>query len=176
METLNAIFDRSSYRGPFTDYKVPREDLRKIMEAGLAAPSGCNRQSVSLVAIDETEQADALKGIVKNSSCATANAFILVFTTPIASVNGDCYNLEDLGAAVENMLLTIKELGYETCWYQGGVKKFDKELTDLVEMPEICEFKVLLPIGIAAQTPTKNTSKKPFEERAWFNRHSQKEK
>ena len=53
MDIINAILTRSSYRGKYMDTIVPRNDLKKIMEVGLAAPSGCNKQTTSLIAIDE---------------------------------------------------------------------------------------------------------------------------
>ncbi len=43
------ILKRRSYRGKYKDVKVPREHLTAIMEAGLAAPSGCNKQTTSLI-------------------------------------------------------------------------------------------------------------------------------
>ena len=42
-QTLDTIFSRTSYRGSFKEEPIPREDLTAIMEAGIAAPSGCNR-------------------------------------------------------------------------------------------------------------------------------------
>ena len=53
MNTIKCILMRHSYRGEYTSESVPRKDLKLIMEAGLAAPSGCNKQTVSLVAVDD---------------------------------------------------------------------------------------------------------------------------
>ena len=50
MDVIEAIKTRHSYRGEYLPDPVPREDLVTIMEAGLAAPSGCNMQTTSLVA------------------------------------------------------------------------------------------------------------------------------
>ena len=47
--------------GRYEPEPVPREDLRKIMEAGLAAPSGCNKQTVSLVAANDPALLTKLK-------------------------------------------------------------------------------------------------------------------
>jgi nitroreductase len=44
MDTLKTIKDRYSYRGKYQKAAVPREDLQKILEAGLSAPSGCNKR------------------------------------------------------------------------------------------------------------------------------------
>lgn len=45
--------------GVFSD-SVPREDLVRIMEAGLAASSGCNKQTTYLVAIDDPDVLERL--------------------------------------------------------------------------------------------------------------------
>ena len=53
MSVIDIIKKRHSYRGKFKSIPVPREDLVTIMEAGLAAPSGCNKQTTSLIAVDD---------------------------------------------------------------------------------------------------------------------------
>ena len=53
MNVIEAIHSRHSYRGKYKDIPVPREDLMKIMQAGLDAPSGCNKQTTSLIAVDD---------------------------------------------------------------------------------------------------------------------------
>lgn len=64
MNTLEAIKNRHSYRGKFKDTKVPREDLRTIMQAGIAAPSGCNKQTACFIAIDDSETMAKLKSVI----------------------------------------------------------------------------------------------------------------
>jgi len=53
MNTLETIAHRRSYRGPYAPTPVPRADLIKIMEAGFHAPSGCNKQTTSFLAVDD---------------------------------------------------------------------------------------------------------------------------
>ena len=53
MDMIKTINERTSYRGKYKETPVPREDLCTIMEAGLAAPSGCNKQTTSLIAVDD---------------------------------------------------------------------------------------------------------------------------
>lgn len=55
------IADRCSYRGAYLDTPIPREHLRAIMQAGLDAPSGCNMQTTSLIAVDDTEKIEAIR-------------------------------------------------------------------------------------------------------------------
>lgn len=51
MNVIEAIHCRRSYKGKYKDIPVPKEDLIKIMQAGLDAPSGCNMQTTSLIAL-----------------------------------------------------------------------------------------------------------------------------
>ncbi|MCI8453232.1 MAG: nitroreductase [Lachnospiraceae bacterium] len=167
-QTLDTIFDRASYRGGYKDEPVPREDLKLILEAGLAAPSGCNRQTTSLVAVDEPALLEEIRRIFPKPSCQTAPALILVFTQKIASIDGRFYHVQDYGAAMENMLLAIKALGYDTCWYEGNVRSCAKDLAALMGAPDEAELVCVLPVGRAAEE-LHRVNKKGFEERAWFN-------
>ena len=60
MNVLDAIINRHSYRGEYKSEPVPREDLITIMKAGLSAPSGCNKQTTSLIAVDDKETLNKL--------------------------------------------------------------------------------------------------------------------
>lgn len=168
---LDTIFTRSSYRGTFKDIPVPREDLEAIIKAGIAAPSGCNRQTPAFVAIDDKEKIDIIRKAFPRPSSETAPAFIMVFTQKIVGIDGHYYHVEDYAAAIQNMLLAIKALGYESCWYQGGVRACSDEFKALVNMPDNFTFVCLLPIGIAAEEVKMLQGKKSFEERAWFNEY-----
>ena len=64
MKVIDIINSRHSYRGKFKSTPVPREDLITIMEAGLAAPSGCNKQTTSLIAVDDAQVLDKLHEVI----------------------------------------------------------------------------------------------------------------
>ena len=53
MDGMEMILSRTSYRGTYRQTPVPREHLKAILEAGLDAPSGCNKQTTSLIAVDD---------------------------------------------------------------------------------------------------------------------------
>ena len=53
MDTLSTILARTSYRGKYEPTPVPREHLQQLLETGLSAPSGCNRQTTALIAVDD---------------------------------------------------------------------------------------------------------------------------
>ena len=170
-DVLRTIFDRSSYRGTYRDAPVPREDLRIIMEAGLAAPSGCNKQTTSLIAVDDPALVEKVKTLIDPPICETAPAFILVLTEPIIAYGNRTYCVQDYAAAIENMLLALRSLGYESCWYEGHITDADnigRKIADCLGVPERLVPVCLLPVGIPKEAP-KRVKKQPFETRAWFN-------
>ena len=82
---MNEIFERHSYRGAYLPESVPRADLTKIMEAGLAAPSGCNKQTTSLIAVDDPALLAEIFAIMELSFCKSAPAVICVLTKRIVA-------------------------------------------------------------------------------------------
>jgi len=171
MTAWETIKNRTSYRGKFENTTVPREDLVKIMEAGLAAPSGCNTQTTSLIAVDDADLLRKLREVTKLRIAETAPALICVLSQKTTTYTGRCFNVQDYSAAIQNMLLVAVELGYQSCWYEGQITDGDaigRKMADFLGVPEDYELVCFLPIGIAAQ-PIKFAEKKPFAQRAWFN-------
>ncbi len=169
---LDLINSRHSYRGKFKDTPVPREDLIKIMEAGLAAPSGCNKQTTSLVAVDDPDLLNELKSVIVPPVAVTAPAAICVLTQHINAYRDKCFAVQDYSAAIENMLLAIVALGYQSCWYEGHITDDDKinlKMAEILNIPDGYELVCYLPIGVA-EDKIILPKKKSFDERAWFNR------
>lgn len=171
MDTLTAISRRASYRGAYTDAPVPREHLRAILEAGCAAPSGCNKQTTSFIAVDDPALLAELKGMVEPPVAATAPAWILVLTRPIVAYRDRVFNVQDYSAAIENMLLAVEALGYASCWYEGHITDVDDiggRLARRLGVPEEYCAVCLLPVGVPAEA-IRRPDKLPLERRAWFN-------
>lgn len=171
MNVLEAIAARHSYRGEYKPEPVPREDLITIMKAGLAAPSGCNKQTTSLIAIDDRDVLARLHNVITPSAGETAPAAICVLTQRINAYRDRCFAVQDYAAAIENMLLAIVELGYQSCWFEGHITDDDmigKKMAKILNVPEDHELVCFLPVGKAAAEPAKPI-KRPFDSRAWFN-------
>lgn len=171
-DLLKRIEARTSYRGQYQSTPVPRGDLIKIMKAGLSAPSGCNKQTTSLIAVDDPELVCKLKGLLDPPICQTAPAFLCVLTQQIIAYRDRSYYVQDYSAAIQNMLLAINALGYESCWYEGHITDEDDiagKIAKLLNVPESYRLVCLLPVGKASQQVKPRTDKKSFAERAWFN-------
>ena len=171
MDTLKAIAERCSYRGRYENTPVPRETLRQIMEAGLAAPSGCNTQTTSLIGLDDADRIRSVLAHFDNPNFASAPAAVCVLTQPIPGYDEVYFNVQDYAAAIENMLLAVTALGYASCWVEGEItwsREFSRKIADEMGVPEGYELVAYLPVGKPAE-PGRRVQKKPFEQRAWFN-------
>lgn len=171
MDTMQAMLERKSYRGKYLSDPVPRADLQAIMEAGLAAPSGCNKQTTSLIAVDDPVVLKALHGVISPSVGETAPAMICVLTERIIAYRDRCFATQDYSAAIENMLLAITALGYASVWVEGHITDVDqigRQMADILGVPKEMELVCFLPVGKAAEE-IKGPVKKAFHERAWFN-------
>lgn len=176
MEIFKAIEERYSYRGPMEQTSIPREELRKIVECGLKAPSGKNAQTTEFVIIDDQSTLQQLHQLhPANKAMQQSPAMIACIVDRQAEkiYEGYDFQLEDCAAAVENMLLAITGLGYASVWIDGWlrVERRAEIVADLIKLPADKKVQILLPVGKPMeQGPRKN--KKAFDERAWFNSYT----
>lgn len=156
MSVINIIANRRSYRGKYKPTPVPRDDLLTILKAGLDAPSGCNKQTTSLIAVDDKKTLEKLHGVIDPPVGETAPAMICVLTQRINAYRDRCFAVQDYSAAIENMLLAITELGYQSCWYEGHITDEDKigcKMAKILNVPDDYELVCFLPVGIAETEP-----------------------
>ena len=168
---IGTINTRHSYRGQFSSEPVPREDLIAIANAGISAPSGCNKQTTDLVVVDDLETLEKIKALIDPPVAQTAPAMIVVLTRRINAYRDRCFAVQDYSAAIENMLLAIVELGYQSCWYEGHITDDDRicdKIAAVLGVPEEYDVVCVLPVGKAAED-FHAPSKKSFSERVRFN-------
>lgn len=147
MKIIDIINNRHSYRGKYKPISVPREDLITIMQAGLNAPSGCNKQTTSLIAVDDKDILQKLHNVINPPVGETAPAIICVLTQRINAYRDKCFAVQDYSAAIENMLLALVELGYQSCWYEGHITDEDKigyQMAQILNVPDDYELVCLI--------------------------------
>ena len=176
MNVIETINVRHSYRGKYKPDKVPREDLKTIMNAGLCAPSGCNKQTTSLICVDDEDVLKRIHQVIVPPIAETAPALICILTQRVNAYRDKCFAIQDYSAAIENMLLTIVDLGYQSCWYEGHITDDDRicdKIAEILNVPDEYDLVCVLPVGTAEGEPA-IPPKKEFEERAWFNSFKKK--
>ena len=150
MSIFEAINNRYSHKEAFLPDLVPLADLEQIAKAGLAAPSGANRQTVQLIILSNREALEPLCAITPHIGLNTAPAAIAVLTdgslTPPDRMN---FEKEDYSAAVENMLLAATALGYASLWLDSPyfAPAAQQAAKELLKVPEHFHLWAVLPIG-----------------------------
>ncbi len=152
MELFEAIGMRGSYRGAYLYGKVPAEDLERIVQAGLDAPSGRNLQTTSFVIVDDESLLLEISRILPSRLVASAPAIIVAAYRDADADDEFSSEREDCAAAVQNMLLSITALGYASCWIDGEIRLNNKaeQISTLLGLPAGLQVRVLLPVGKAA--------------------------
>jgi nitroreductase len=173
MELFEAFEKRHSYRGPFTDAFVPRDDLRAIVQAGLLAPSGKNLQTTEFIIVDEPGLLERIAEMnPANAAMRDAKAYVVcvIDKNAASAYEGFSFQVEDCAAAVENMLLAVTGLGYASVWIDGWLRAGGRaeRIAELLGVPPHKQVRILLPVGVPAELRGQ-PEKKPFEERAFLN-------
>ncbi len=124
MKGINKLlYGRRSVRN-WIDKPVPDDMIEKILEAGRAAPNGCNLNVARFVVIRDPEEAKMMR-----SDISTKNAVLIVicYDARIHKVVGqDKYVPQNAGfdaaAAADHMLLMAHALGLGAVWLSKAVK------------------------------------------------------
>jgi nitroreductase len=146
MDTLEAIRKRRSIRR-YTNDAILTEDLETIVDAGRLAATGSNQQPWDFVIV--TDRAMIVQFKIAGAWIETASAVIAVVMDPVSR-----WWIEDGAAAIENMLLASTALGYGACWVEGDALPREEQLKTLLGVPSAKRVMALIPIGVAAETPT----------------------
>lgn len=116
MQLEEVIKTRRSIRR-FSKAKLEKDILEKIIDAGRHAPSHCNTQGWKFIFIDDEK--------IKNEIFENGGSFVIkdapygILTTYDSSLSDNVeYSdyIQSGAAAIENMLLTIHDLGLGGCW------------------------------------------------------------
>ncbi|MHA1146152.1 MAG: nitroreductase family protein [Candidatus Helarchaeota archaeon] len=148
MDVAKIILTRRSVRR-FKPDPIETGDLIKILEAARWAPSAVNRQVCRFVAVTD---ASLLKQIASEAKivffrqkhAAQCPAMIVVCCKSEKSW------IEEIGAAVQNMLLMAHSLGIGTCW----IGAFNRDLVrSVLKIPTQFRIYALILVGYPDETP-----------------------
>ncbi|MBP5342876.1 nitroreductase family protein [bacterium] len=116
METKEAILKRRSIR-VFKDTEVSKEIIEELLKSAMAAPSALNRQPWVFYVI---KNKDILEKIKKISPFTDKNSNLIIFVcgnvSGINPLNLNDFWIQDLSAAVENILISAADMGLGSLW------------------------------------------------------------
>jgi nitroreductase len=110
MDLFDAIARRHCYRGAYLPQPVSREDLRKIVQAGLDAPSGKNGQTTTFVVVDDAAILSKIRPLHdSNKAMQQARAYIacVIDREPEAFLRVTFFRSRIVPRRLKNMLLAV---------------------------------------------------------------------
>ena len=173
MEFFEVVESRYSHKALFSDESMPKDDLERIVRAGMAAPSAGNSQSPEFVIVDDPELIEEIGDITGNAILLSAPALIAVLTRPrikeVLDISTECL-IADFAVATENMALAVTALGYSYGWLDSPFTDPQaREQTErLLGIPDDRLLVLAIPVGRPAEEGPRR-GKKFFEERASWN-------
>lgn len=147
------IWGRKSIRN-WLNKPVPEWMIEKLLEAGRAAPIGCNLDEVYFIVLKDPEEKKMIW-----SDISTENAVIIVicYDTRIHKVVGQdpCVRhnmLYDAAAAADHICLMAHALGLGACWLSKTINSADTEDTGekfkkLYGLPDYIEPAMHIAVG-----------------------------
>lgn len=166
MSILDIMVHRRSIR-QFTGMPVPEEAVRALIEAVRWAPSAGNLQSRKfLFVFDGTKRKELARAALGQDFIAQAPlAVVACLDRRIAVRYGDrgvnLYSIQDVAAAVMNLMLMAQEIGLGTCWV-GAFNEYD--VAELLDLPDHLRPVAIVPVGWPAWVPFGAPKRLPQEE------------
>ncbi len=122
MTLFDAIKARRSIRR-FSDQPVDENSIRKILEAGIYAPSAGNLQPWKYYVVTNkamlvklSEAAYSQIAVTESAGCIVVCIDKIQASSRYGERGQGLYAIQDTAAAMQNMLLVIHELGLGACW------------------------------------------------------------
>lgn len=157
-EVLQNILTRRSIRS-FKEEQIKDEELDLILQAGVYAPSGMNKQSWQFTAVQNKEKIELLAKVVREALGRDAGYnFYAPPTLIMLSNDKDNTNgLADCACALENIFLMANSLGIGSCWINQLKTICDeKEVREVLNSFGVPENHIvwgMASIGYPADTP-----------------------
>jgi len=127
--TIETLTTRRSIRS-YTPKQIPMNQLNAILEAGMYAPSGKGRQSVTMVVVQDATILAKLSTMNAHIMGKNIDPFygaptvIIVFSDPDS---GTITPVEDGTLVIGNLMNAATSLGIGSCWIHRAKQEFDSE-------------------------------------------------
>jgi len=162
LELIELIKGRRAVRR-FREEPIPVEHLKKILEAGVWAPSGSNVQPWEFILVTEKENIERIKLISPGLFGNPQTLVVLCINRKRAEKGGELGQttaLMDISMAAQNMMLMAYSLGIGSC----PVVSFSKTaLRELLNIPDFVEPVLILSFGYPKFWP-KPPRRRPLRE------------
>lgn len=151
MDLFEAILGRRSIRR-YLDKPVEEEKILKCLYAATWAPSAYNSQHWNFIVIRDTETRRKLAEVHRYGRFMAESPVVIA---AIGDPSKSSFWREDLGAAVQNMLLAAYAQGLGTCWMGVADTPFEEPIKKLLGVPENLRVLCTISLGYPAEKPSR---------------------
>ena len=153
MELMDTMLERRSIR-QYTDESIPADKLKRILQAGLIAPTSMNRKPCELIVVQDKAMLQKLSQVKEYGSAMIADCHTAIVV--IASEQKADTWIEDSSIALSYMSLAATDLGIGNCWCQIHLRKTsegqdaESAVRQLLKLADEYRIVGILPLGIPA--------------------------
>lgn len=154
--TIKTIMTRVSVR-QFKSEKPSSAQINILLRAAMAAPSAVNKQPWEFLVVDDPDMLHKIGEQFPNSRVQNgAQVAIVPCGNMTEALEGEArdYWIQDVSAAVENLLLAAHSLGLGAVW--TGLYPIEaraKQAAELLDLPEPIVPLCIIPVGYPAEQP-----------------------
>lgn len=157
MKCIEAIESRCSIR-QFSNKKVKWADVLEAIDAANQAPFAGNINNLKFIIVENHDTIQKLTECCQQHWINDANFIVVVCAetrklTGLYDNLGKTYSKHQVGAAIQNFLLRITDLGLASCWIGSFV---ESQIKRTLKIPENYDVEALLPIGYPSKKPKKS--------------------
>lgn len=124
---LENLKNRRSIRR-YLPQQITREELDQVLEAGICAPTGMNRQSPVLVAVQDKETRDLLSRMNAAVNGAAGDPFYGAPTVVVVLADANSrHAVQDGSLVLGNLMNAAHAIGLGSCWINRAKEVFDTD-------------------------------------------------
>ena len=158
------ILSRTSVRA-YTDQKVEKDKIEKLLRAAMAAPTAVNKQPWHFVVIEDKHVLEQIAEEIPTAKMAARAPLAITVCGDMEKAldgEGRDFWIQDASAATENLLLAAHAMGLGAVWTSVYPIKDKVEATRaLLKLPETIVPLGTIVIGYPKETPQPKDKWKP---------------
>src|SRR3990172_5883249 len=148
MDLMRAVKSRHSVK-KFKEKKPDWRDIIDAIDAARYAPMAGSNYSLKFILVSNKEKIQRLADASQQPFVGKVHYVVVVCSNSSRTTNaygkrGEVYVRQQAGAAVQNFLLKLEELGLSTSWVDHFV---EEEIKTLLKIPDHIQVEALFPIG-----------------------------
>lgn len=175
MDLDKAIKERRSVR-KFKSKKPDWRDILLAIDSARYAPMAGGNFTPRFIVIDDPKKIEKLGEASQQPFVSQAKYILVICSNQGRTINsfkerGKNYIKQQAGAAIQNILLKLTDLGLSTTWVGHF---YDKEVREILKIPENVTVEALLPIGYEYKKPSTKKVRIDMDGILYFNEYKNK--